>query len=558
MNFLNSLAASNAVAHAILVLSLVAVSGMALGNLKVKGIGLGGAGVMFAGILFAHFGVRVDGEILHFVRELGLILFVYTIGMQVGPGFFASLRKHGLSINALAATIVVTGSLLAVLLAKLTGIDMAAMLGVLTGATTNTPSLGAVQEALKTLPGMTDARQQLPGIGYAVAYPAGILGLIVTMLAVRAFFRVKVDEENDAWQKEQAAGQVAPARMTLVVENVNLAGIKLADVPGLDGLKVSVSRHKSAAGGPVMAAHEDTVLQLGDRIVAVGAPKDLAGFRVIVGRESPEDLTTAPGTVTFRRVVVTRKAVLGKTLAMLSLRQRFGVTITRVTRADIELSADPKLHLAFGDKVQIVGNADDLDRASAELGNSGKELNQTNFIAMFAGIALGVLVGLYPINAFDMPTPIRLGLAGGPLLFALVISRIGRIGPVVWHMPENANHAFREFGITLFLACVGLKAGSGFFEHLLTSTGALLFACAIVITMVPLALAGWIGRVWLKMKFGPLCGLLAGSLTDPPALAYAQSMNQSNAPTLAYATVYPLTMLLRIVLAQVLALLFCR
>ena len=558
MNFLHALAESNAVAHAILVLSLVAVVGLALGNLKVKGIGLGGAGVMFAGILFAHFGVHVDEAILHFVRELGLILFVYTIGMQVGPGFFASLRKHGLAVNALAATVIVTGSLVAVLLARLTGIDMALMLGVLTGATTNTPSLGAVQEALKSIEGMTAARQQLPGIGYAVAYPSGILGLIVAMLAVKAFFRVKVEEENSAWQKEQAAGQVAPARMTLVVDNANLAGLKLAEVPGLDGLKVSVSRHKPANDGIVSAAREDTVLQLGDRLLAVGDPKDLAALRVIVGHETDEDLTAVPGPVTYRRVVVTRKAVLGKTLAALSLRQRFGVSLTRVSRADIELAADPKLPLAFGDKVQLVGKPEDLDRASAELGNSAKELNQTNFIAMFAGIALGVLVGLYPIHAFDMPTPIRLGLAGGPLLFALVISRIGRIGPVVWHMPENANHAFREFGITLFLACVGLKAGGTFFEHLLTSTGALLFGCAVVITMVPLALAAWIGRVWLKMKFGPLCGLLAGSLTDPPALAYAQTMNQSNAPTIAYATVYPLTMLLRIVLAQVLALLFCR
>ena len=558
MNFLHALAESNAVAHAILVLSLVAVVGLALGNLKVKGIGLGGAGVMFAGILFAHFGVHVDDAILHFVRELGLILFVYTIGMQVGPGFFASLRKHGLAVNALAATVIVTGSLVAVLLARLTGIDMALMLGVLTGATTNTPSLGAVQEALKSIEGMTAARQQLPGIGYAVAYPSGILGLIVAMLAVKAFFRVKVEEENSAWQKEQAAGQVAPARMTLVVDNANLAGLKLAEVPGLDGLKVSVSRHKPANDGVVSAAREDTVLQLGDRLLAVGDPKDLAALRVIVGHETDEDLTAVPGPVTYRRVVVTRKAVLGKTLAALSLRQRFGVSLTRVSRADIELAADPKLPLAFGDKVQLVGKPEDLDRASAELGNSAKELNQTNFIAMFAGIALGVLVGLYPIHAFDMPTPIRLGLAGGPLLFALVISRIGRIGPIVWHMPENANHAFREFGITLFLACVGLKAGGTFFEHLLTSTGALLFGCAVVITMVPLALAAWIGRVWLKMKFGPLCGLLAGSLTDPPALAYAQTMNQSNAPTIAYATVYPLTMLLRIVLAQVLALLFCR
>ena len=558
MNFLHALAESNAVAHAILVLSLVAVAGLALGNLKVKGIGLGGAGVMFAGILFAHFGVHVDEAILHFVRELGLILFVYTIGMQVGPGFFASLRKHGLAVNALAATVIVTGSLVAVLLARLTGIDMALMLGVLTGATTNTPSLGAVQEALKSIEGMTAARQQLPGIGYAVAYPSGILGLIVAMLAVKAFFRVKVEEENSAWQKEQAAGQVAPARMTLVVDNANLAGLKLAEVPGLDGLKVSVSRHKPANDGVVSAAREDTVLQLGDRLLAVGDPKDLAALRVIVGHETDEDLTAVPGPVTYRRVVVTRKAVLGKTLAALSLRQRFGVSLTRVSRADIELAADPKLPLAFGDKVQLVGKPEDLDRASAELGNSAKELNQTNFIAMFAGIALGVLVGLYPIHAFDMPTPIRLGLAGGPLLFALVISRIGRIGPVVWHMPENANHAFREFGITLFLACVGLKAGGTFFEHLLTSAGALLFGCAVVITMVPLALAAWIGRVWLKMKFGPLCGLLAGSLTDPPALAYAQTMNQSNAPTIAYATVYPLTMLLRIVLAQVLALLFCR
>ncbi len=556
MDWLLSLQQTSPIAHGLLVLCLVTVAGLALGSLKVRGAGLGVAGVLFSGIALGHLGWNLDPEVRHFLREFGLILFVYTIGMQVGPGFFASLRRHGLPLNLAAATIVLLGAGLTLALSRLLHLDMAVAVGVFAGATTNTPSLGAAQEALQHLPGIDPARAALPGLGYAVAYPFGIVGIILSMLALRAVFGVDLARERVAFEAAQRAGRARLERRTLVVANPNLDGLALRDVPGLAAGGVVVSRIRRVDAREVGPASPETVLRAGDALLAVGEPRRLEELRLVVGRASDEDLTAAPGPVAQRRIVVTRREVVGRPLGELALDTLAGVAVTRLTRADVELPASPDLRLQFGDMLNVVGSSDALERAREALGDSVRQLNHTGLIPVFVGIALGVLLGSLPVSVAGMPAPLRLGLAGGPLLVAIVLSRIGRVGPLLWYMPVNANVLLRELGILLFLGCVGLTAGAHFVETLTSGDGWRWMAAGAVVTVVPLLLVGAILRVFLRTNFLSLCGLLSGSMTDPPALAFANAVSGSEAPSVAYATVYPLTMLLRIVTAQVLVLVF--
>jgi len=558
MNWLFQLNSTHPVAHAVGVLALVSVAGMALGSIKVRGVGLGTAGVLFAGIVAGHFGKPVDHATLDFVKEFGLILFVFTIGLQLGPGFFAALRKQGLQLNLVAVGIVLSGVLLAVALGWLLKMDFAAVLGLLSGATTNTPSLGAAQQTLATLPGVSEDRLALPALAYAVSYPAAIAGIIGTLLVVKNIFRIDPVKEGEEFAAEQRSRFKPLENRTLIVENPNLAGLTIDAIPSRIETGVIVSRHRRAGETNVQIAAGNTILQSGDSIVAVGSRAMLDQFQRVVGSRSEEDLRLAPGNVTNRRVVVTKKDVLGKTVGELALDARCGAVVSRVTRADIELTAVPDLRLQFGDMLQLVGNEEDLKRAAALLGNSVKELNETNFIPLFIGIFLGIVVGTMPIAFPGLPQPVRLGLAGGPLIVALVLGRIGRIGRLVCHMPVNANLAFREFGIALFFAAVGLAAGPKFFANVFSSKGLLWLGAGLCVTILPLLLAGIIARAALKLNYAVLSGLLAGSVTDPPALAFATNIVRSDAPTVAYATVYPLTMLLRILCAQVLALTLIR
>jgi putative transport protein len=432
---------------------------------------------------------------------------------------------------------------------------MAAAVGIFAGATTNTPSLGAAQEALKHMAGFDSAQASLPALGYAAAYPFGIVGIIASMVIARKMSRINPVEEAKAFAREQDTGSEPLQRMSIRVHNSNLFGLKLHELPSRDTLGVVISRIRYLGETEVIAAHADTVLHEGDVLLAVGTLKNLRGLCLIAGVESPEDLTETPGSVTSDRFVVTRTDVLGRTIHQLELTQH-GVTVTRVTRADIEMSAVPALRLQFGDTLQVVGKEADIAKVASVLGNSVKDLNRTNFMPMFIGIGLGILLGLYPMSFPNMPIPVRLGLAGGPLIVAIVLSRIGRIGPLLWYMPLNANLALRELGITLFLACAGLKAGEHFFGVLFSRQGLQWMACGAVITLAPLLLAAWLGRSFMKLNFINLCGLLSGSMTDPPALAFANTINNSDAPSLAYSTVYPLTMLMRIVVAQLLVVFF--
>jgi putative transport protein len=553
MDWLFELHRTQPVAHAVGVISLVCVLGMALGSLKFRGIGLGTAGVLFAGILVGHFGTPVDHPTLDFVKEFGLILFVFTIGLQLGPGFFAALRQQGVKLNALAAGVVVLGAIAAPLAGGLADFDGAAVLGIFSGASTNTPSLGAATQTLAMLPDLAAERRALPALAYAVTYPTAIVCIIATLLLLKKIFRIDPAAEAAAFAASHRRHVDPLERRTLVVANPKLAGLPLGHIPGRRETGVSISRVRHAGESAVKVATDASQVREGDLLLVVGTPPGLDQFERVVGGTSDEDLVLASDAVTFRRVVLTNRDVLGKTVAELDLDERFGVVVSRVTRADIEMTAVPGLRLQYGDMLQVVGNEEDIAKAATLLGNSLKELNETHFVPLFTGIFLGIVLGSMPIVFPGLPQPVRLGLAGGPLIVALLLGRLGRLGRLVFHMPVNTNLAFREFGIALFFAAVGLGAGAKFFATVISPLGLQWLLAGVGVTLLPLLAVGIFARVVWKMNFMDLSGLIAGSMTDPPALAFANNIAGSDSPTVAYATVYPLTTLLRILSAQVLA-----
>jgi putative transport protein len=557
MKWLENYAIANPVAYSILLISLVAVAGLGFASIKIRGVGLGVTGVLFAGLIFGHFGFHLEHHTLEFLREFGLILFVFTIGLQIGPGFFASLRDQGLVINGLAAVIVIGGGVLTVIFAKIFGIAFGAAAGLFSGATTNTPSLGAAQQ---TLIGMNvdEALSGVPALSYAVAYPLGIVGIIVSMIVVRVLFRVDVKEEVAEFEKSQRSGGQPIERLNLSVDNPNLDGLRIDAIPGLHETGVTVSRLKARGESEVHVATGASVIHTGDTLLAVGTTPHLESFQRIVGSRSDEDLMKAPGQVAFKRVIVTNKPVLGKTVRQLAFEAKYGVSVTRLRRGGVEMIATADVRLQFGDVLIIVGDASALEQVAAELGNSPKHLAETNFIPVFFGIVLGIIAGSLPIALPGLPVPVRLGLAGGPLILAILLARVGNIGRLVWYMPGNVNYAFRELGIILFLACVGLKSGSQFVNTLLSPSGLLWLVCGAAITIIPILGVAVFGRAMLKLNYMTILGLQAGSMTDPPALAFANTIAGSDAPAISYAAVYPLTMLLRIIAAQMLVILLAQ
>jgi putative transport protein len=556
LNWLADIPKTQPIAQGVIVLCLVAASGLALGSFRVRGFSLGIAGTLFAGLFFAHFGFNLDPSFRAFIQEFGLVLFVYTIGLQVGPGFVASLRRQGLSLNLLAAGVVLLGVAVTVALCMILGIDLGIGAGIFAGATTNTPALGAAQAALQTLPNISGSKAADSAMGYAVAYPFGMLGIILAIMLVKSWFHLDVPMELKSFQASRQAGREPFARMTVRVTNPNLAGIPLSGIPHLGTSGVAVSRLRRAGETEVRLALEDTPVYPGDLLLAVGPKDDLKRFQMTVGEESPEDLTLDSGLLTSRQVLVTRTEVVGKSLGELHEHYPLELKPTRLTRAGLDMSIFPNLRLRFGDVLWLVGSKGNLDRAAEVLGNSIKELNLVRLVTLFLGMALGVLVGCYPFTVGNMPAPLRLGLAGGPLLTAIILSRIGCTGPLLWYLPTNANLVLREFGIVLFLSCVGLKSGTHFVETLVRGQGFLWVAMGAVITLAPIMIISFLARMVLKMNFINLCGLMAGSQTDPPALVFAHAMCGSEDPSIAYASVYPLTMVLRIAAAQLLVLFF--
>ena len=556
MSLFQSLASSEPAAYAILLLAVVIASGLVIGHWRWRGLKLGTTGVLFSGLLFGHWGFHLDEKLLGFVREFGLILFVFTVGLQLGPGFFSSLRRDGLKLNGLAAAVVILGVTLTVLLPWLAQLDWPAAVGLLAGATTNTPSLGAAQQTVNSLSPPLGDRAALPALAYAVAYPGGILGIIGSLLLLRLLLRVDLAREASVFRSAQSQGSESLERQTLRVTNPRLIGTTLGSIPGLKELGVTVSRVRRANEEAVELAGDQTPIELNEELLVVGTRHSLNEFSRVVGPPSRHDLLAVPGGIQSRRIVVTRRAVLGKTLGELSLHAHYGVVVTRLARNEVEWTAGSHQHLRFGDVVQVVGTESALEKAAAGLGDAVHELHETQFVPLFAGIALGVLVGLIPMTLPGIPSAIRLGLAGGPLIIAILLGRMGHWGPLVWHMPLNTNLAFRELGITLFLACVGIKAGAQFFQTVWSTQGLVWLLSGLIITTIPLLVVGFCARRFFRLNFLTLSGLLAGSMTDPPALSFACGIARSDAPTGAYASVYPLTMILRILSTQLLVLLW--
>ena len=537
-------------------LALVAVIGLWIGHFKIKGVGLGIGGVLFGGILVAHFttqyGIKLDSHTLHFVQEFGLILFVYTIGIQVGPGFFASLRQSGLTLNGLGILIVALGALVTILIYKFADIPLDVALGIYSGAVTNTPSLGAGQQILSEL-GMSQTTSNM-GMAYAMAYPFGICGILLSMWLIRLFFKIKVDEEAANFEKESGHDKEALKSISLKVTNANLNGIHLIEIPGFDDEDVVCSRLKR--GELVIVPKADTDVQLGDILHLVGNPEGLKKMHLIIGEEVDVPVASLSGEIRSERVVVTNEKVLGKKIRHLGIHQKYGVVISRLNRAGVELVPTAHTTLQFGDVLHMVGKTDILNQAISVIGNAKQKLLQVQMLPVFIGIGLGVLLGSIPFYIPGFPVALKLGLAGGPLVVALILARIGSIGKLYWFMPPSANLALREIGIVLFLAVVGLKSGGSFVDTLTNGSGLEWMGYGIFITLVPLMIVGLIARLYVKLNYLSLCGLLAGSMTDPPALAFANELKEgSGAAALSYATVYPLTMFLRIISPQLLAIL---
>jgi putative transport protein HAPS_0158 len=544
------------VALTICLLSLVAVLGLAIGHIRIRGISLGIGGVLFGGILVGHWLNRYDFVLnehtLHFIQEFGLILFVYTIGNQVGPGFFASLRHSGLRLNGVAMAIVALSGVLVVALHLGMDVPLGVILGIFSGAVTNTPSLGAGQQTLAELGG--EQATEVMGMGYAIAYPIGILGILFTMWLIRLVFRIDIAAEAHEHEESLSKRQHGLESCNVRITNTNLDGVRISDIPDFDRHDVMYSRLRR--GEQFFIPRVDTRLALGDVLYLVGAPLALRRMQMIIGEEFVDSTPIHNTAYRSERAVVTNEAVIGKKIRHLNLQSNHDVVISRLNRAGIELVPTGGMTLQFGDVINLVGRQEDIETVMALVGNAQQKLQQVQMLPVFVGIGLGVLLGSIPVSVPGLPVALKLGLAGGPLVVAIVLARIGTIGKVYWFMPPSANLALREIGIVLFLSVVGLKAGGHFFQTLLSHDGLTWMGYGALITLIPLLVVGFLARWRGKLNYLTLCGLLAGSMTDPPALAFANGLREeSGAPALAYATVYPLVMFLRIILPQVLAVL---
>lgn len=556
MNWLIDLFTKPSVAQQIIAITLTAALGLMFGKVKIKGISLGGAGALFVGIVLGHIGLRIDSNVLHFIQEFGLILFVYTIGMQVGPGFIDSIRRHGLVLNVLSTSIVFLGVVVTLCLYFFTDMhnNVPVLIGMLCGAVTNTPSLGAANSVFATA-GMDTS---LTGIGYAVAYPFGVIGIIFVMLLVRIIFRQNPDKAAKDYAADIAENTKRIESCSLSLDNQNLFGTMLKDIPDLISSGVVVTR--LMRGNDIFTPNGKTVIQEGDKLHIVGMPEAVAIMEKIIGRrlEKPitkENTTDSDRAILVKTVLVTNKKVLGKTIGALALAERYNVNVSRVVRSGFKFTGRLDLRIKFADKLRLVGTAEGIEAAAKELGNSLTALDHPEILPAFLGIFLGVIAGSIPIAIPGMPTPLKLGLAGGPLIIAILLSRKRKIGPLNFFMANSANLMLREFGLTLFLSCVGLNAGIKFFDVLLNGDGLYYMGLAAFITFIPLAIVATIGHLIFKVNFLSLCGVLAGATTDPPALAFANSQADSEAVNIGYVSVYPLTMLLRILSAQILAIL---
>ncbi len=539
-------------ASTLLFLAIVGALGISVGKLKLGNLKLGIAGVLFLGLLVGHLGATIDHDVLHFVKEFGLILFVYSIGIEIGPRFLASLRSNGLRLNALAFIIVFLGLLTSIAIKFLFNLDTATIAGLFTGAVTNTPGLGAAQSLISEQFADGTALAEKAGMAYAIAYPFGILGIILTMIVVRKIFRIQTEKEIEKYKEEQKSGTNDVQTIQAKVTNPNIFNQTLATIRSNMHVDFVISRLQR--NNEYMIPEAKINIQEGDVLIGLCKKEEMESVRLLFGEVSIQPKFEITGNLSMRHILMTNRKLAGKTLQQISLTSQFPANITRVFRGQTEIIPTAHTTLEFGDTVRVVGRRDRMDRVANYLGNSMRDLSHPNLIPLFIGVFLGILLGSIPIFIPGLPAPAKLGLAGGPLIIALLLGYKGRIGKLDFYMTPSANHFIRELGIVLFLACVGLGSGKHFWETLING-GYMWMLYASLITFLPLLVGGIIGRL-MKINYLTICGYLAGSMTDPPALEFANGIAPEQAQATAYATVYPLTMFLRILFAQLLVLLF--
>ena len=551
---------TNSIAHILLLYTAVISLGVYLGKIKVFGISLGVTFVLFAGILAGHLGLTGTLSTLNFIQDFGLILFVYCIGLQVGPGFFESFKKGGITLNALACGVVAL-NILVMLVLYLCFMDtsdptnLPMMVGVLCGAITNTPGLGAATEALSQVFGEGQSVPQIAS-GYACAYPLGVVGIIAATIAIRYICRISLKaEENKIMAQMSENPHAKPHKMTLRVENAALHDKTVLQVRNFLGRDYVCSR--ALHDGHVSIPTKDTKLYIGDHLYIVCAEDDAEAIQAFIGPEEYINWEEQDVPLVSKTIVVTQPKMNGKTFGQLHFSSVHGVNVTRISRSGMNLFADRHLRMQVGDKIVVVGPEDAVDRVAAMMGNSVKKLNHPNLITIFVGILVGIIFGSIPFAIPGVPTPVKLGLAGGPLIIAILIGRFGYRFHLVTYVSTGANMMLREFGLALFLASVGIKAGANFVDTVIEGDGLTYVWMGFLITVIPILIIGILARVKYKLNYFTLMGLIAGSTTDPPALAFANQSSSTDAPAVGYSTVYPLTMFLRIVTAQLIILLLC-
>ena len=545
---------SGGVAHSVIVLSLVIAAGYILAKIKIKGISLGITWILFAGIFLGHFGITLDSRLLSFIKEFGLILFVYSIGIQVGPGFFSAFRAGGLKLNLIAAGSIAVSLITTIVIHLITKLPISTMVGILYGAVTNTPGLGAAQQTYTDITG-TNAPEI--AMGYAVAYPLGVVGAILTLLLLRYLTKINPKEEEEAATKISGSGsrQEVVRAVALVTEDKG-NGKKISWLTEQLNSKFIISRIRPANSDEAVLADGETVLHTGDKVLIVAGKNDLPEIFSLLGEESDYEWNITEHNLISRQILISKNELHGKTLAELNIRKNFEASITRVNRAGLDLVASPDLRLHIGDRVTIVGSEDAISHAEHLLGNSLKRLNQPNLIPIFVGILLGCVLGSIPIPLPGVPFPVKLGLAGGPLIVSILISRFGPDFKIVTYATASANLMLREVGIALFLASVGLGAGADFVKTIVEQNGFVWIAYGALITVIPYLVMGLLAKLVFHVNYYTVIGVLSGANTNPPALAFSGEQTSCDAPAVGYATVYPLSMFLRVISAQLLIIFF--
>ncbi|MDE6368535.1 MAG: putative transporter [Muribaculaceae bacterium] len=539
---------NESIASTLVLYSFVIAAGIFIGKLKICGVSLGVTFVLFVGILMGHFGYIVNDNILKFVREFGLILFIFSIGLQVGPGFFSSFKKGGMRLNFLAVLIVALNVLIVLGIYYFGNVnDISALVGVMSGAVTNTPGLAAAQQTVSQMYQSPD-QANLMASGYAAAYPLGVIGIIMSMFVIKGIFRISTEGEIKKIEEDQESAQLKPFLLSIEVTNKLIDGRTLLQLHDVIQCNFVVSRLMSA-DNVITIPKSSTEIHVGDKLLIVCSAIDSSRFTAVLGPQIEMDWEAIQTPVFSRRILITKSEYNGVALGSLRLHNGYKLNATRVNRAGVDLLAAPNLRLQMGDRITVVGNLEDIDRLAARLGNSMKRLNQPNLITIFVGIILGIILG-----SVDLGFGMKLGLAGGPLVVAILLSRFGYKAKLITYTSSSASLLLRELGICLFLASVGISAGKGFADAVFNTTGMWWVIWGFVITVVPLLIVGLIARGRDKINFLSIMGLFSGGCTDPPALAYANNSTGNDAPAVAYSTVYPLTMFLRVVAAQALIL----